>query len=165
MKLNTRVRKSFAKIAEIVEKPHLIAMQQQSFEKFLQMDVEPDDREDIGLQGVYKSVFPIQDFNGMCSMEFVNYTFGQPKYTVEECVERGMSYEVPIKITVRLVTYDVDPETEVQSIRDIKEQSVYLGSIPLMTKTGVFYHHRISILKMQNFHRYSTNKYFPSIGS
>ncbi|MCK5194128.1 MAG: DNA-directed RNA polymerase subunit beta, partial [Desulfobulbaceae bacterium] len=138
MKLNTRVRKSFAKIGEIVEKPHLIAMQQQSFERFLQMDVDPDEREDIGLQGVYKSVFPIQDFNGVCSMEFVNYTFGQPKYTVEECVERGMSYEVPIKITVRLVTYDVDPETDVKSIRDIKEQAVYLGSIALMTKTGVF---------------------------
>ncbi|MBC8318592.1 MAG: DNA-directed RNA polymerase subunit beta [Desulfobulbaceae bacterium] len=138
MKLNKRVRKSFAKIGEVVEKPHLIAMQQQSFEKFLQMDVDPDEREDIGLQGVYKSVFPIQDFNGVCSMEFVNYTFGEPKYTVEECVERGMSYEVPIKLTVRLVTYDVDPETEVQSIRDIKEQSVYLGSIALMTKTGVF---------------------------
>lgn len=138
MKLNTRVRKSFAKIGEIVEKPHLIAMQQQSFEKFLQIGVDPDEREDIGLQGVYKSVFPIQDFNGVCSMEFVNYTFGQPKYTVEECVERGMSFEVPIKITVRLVTYDVDPDTEVQSIRDIKEQAVYLGSIPLMTKTGVF---------------------------
>jgi DNA-directed RNA polymerase subunit beta len=138
MKLNTRVRKSFAKIGEIVEKPHLIAMQQQSFERFLQMDVDPDEREDIGLQGVYKSVFPIQDFNGVCSMEFVSYSFGQPKYTVEECVERGMSYEVPIKITVRLVTYDVDPETDVKSIRDIKEQAVYLGSIALMTKTGVF---------------------------
>ena len=138
MKLNTRVRKSFAKIGEVVEKPHLIAMQQQSFERFLQIGVDPDEREDIGLQGVYKSVFPIQDFNGVCSMEFVSYTFGQPKYTVEECVERGMSFEVPIKITVRLVTYDVDPDTEVQSIRDIKEQAVYLGSIPLMTKTGVF---------------------------
>lgn len=138
MKLNTRVRKSFAKIGEKIEKPHLIAMQQQSFEKFLQISVDPEEREDIGLQGVYKSVFPIQDFNGVCSMEFVSYSFGQPKYTVEECVERGMSFEVPIKITVRLVTYDVDPDTEVQSIRDIKEQAVYLGSIPLMTKTGVF---------------------------
>ncbi len=138
MKVNKIVRKSFAKIGEVIEKPHLIDMQRFSFEKFLQMDVDPDEREDSGLQGIYKSVFPIHDFNGICTLEFVRYTFGEPKYVVEECQERGMSYEVPLKITVRLVSYDVDPETEVKNIRDIKEQSVYLGSIPLMTKNGVF---------------------------
>ncbi|MEW6521750.1 MAG: DNA-directed RNA polymerase subunit beta [Thermodesulfobacteriota bacterium] len=138
MKANKRVRKSFAKIGEVIEKPHLIEMQRLSYEKFLQLDVDPDEREDIGLQGIYNSVFPIQDFNGLCTLEFVRYNFGEPKYTVEECVERGMTYEVPIKITVRLVSYDIDPETEAKSIRDIKEQSVYLGSIALMTKSGVF---------------------------
>ncbi|MBI5557389.1 MAG: DNA-directed RNA polymerase subunit beta [Deltaproteobacteria bacterium] len=138
MKVNKRVRKSFAKIGEVIEKPHLIEMQSLSFEKFLQIDVDPDEREDTGLQGIYKSVFPIQDFNGLCTLEFVRYNFGEPKYTVEECVERGMTFEAPIKITVRLVSYDIDPETEVKNIRDIKEQSVYLGSIPLMTKSGVF---------------------------
>ncbi|MCK9297165.1 MAG: DNA-directed RNA polymerase subunit beta [Desulfobulbaceae bacterium] len=138
MKANKRVRKSFAKIGEVIEKPHLIEMQRLSYEKFLQLDVDPDEREDSGLQGIYKSVFPIQDFNGLCTLEFVRYNFGEPKYTVEECVERGMTYEVPIKITVRLVSYDIDPETEAKSIRDIKEQSVYLGSIALMTKSGVF---------------------------
>ncbi|MCB2180707.1 MAG: DNA-directed RNA polymerase subunit beta [Desulfobulbaceae bacterium] len=138
MKVTRRVRKSFAKIGEVIDKPHLIDMQRLSYEKFLQINVDPDEREDIGLQGIYKSVFPIQDFNGVCTLEFVRYNFGEPKYTVEECVERGMTYEVPIKITVRLVSYEIDPDTEVKTIRDIKEQSVYLGSIALMTKTGVF---------------------------
>ncbi|MEW6429793.1 MAG: DNA-directed RNA polymerase subunit beta [Thermodesulfobacteriota bacterium] len=133
-----RVRKSFAKIGEVVEKPHLIEMQQQAFDNFLQINVEPDDRKDEGLQGIFKSVFPIEDFNGTCSLEFVSYSFGEPKYTVEECIHRGMTYEVPIKITVRLVTYDIDETTGVKNIRDIKEQAVYLGSIPLMTKSGVF---------------------------
>ncbi|MFH7326915.1 DNA-directed RNA polymerase subunit beta [Desulfurivibrio sp. C05AmB] len=133
-----RLRKSFAKTKAIVEKPHLIEMQSRSFEKFLQMETPPDQRRDEGLQGIFKSVFPIKDFNGACSLEFVNYNFGEPKYTVDECIQRGMSYEVPVKMTVRLVTYDTDPDSGAQSIRDIKEQSVYLGSIPLMTKAGVF---------------------------
>ncbi|MEW6500706.1 MAG: DNA-directed RNA polymerase subunit beta [Thermodesulfobacteriota bacterium] len=138
MQMIRRIRKSFAKTKTIVEKPHLIEMQRLSFEKFLQMDVEADKREDIGLQGIFKSIFPIKDFNNTCSLEFVRYTFGEPKYTVDECIQRGMTYEVPVKITVRLVTYDVDPDSGAQSIRDIKEQAVYLGSIPLMTKAGVF---------------------------
>ncbi len=133
-----RVRKNFAKTTSIVEIPHLIEMQRLSYEKFLQLNVAPDKREDIGLQGIFKSIFPISDFNSTCFLEFVRYNYGEPKYTVEECVERGMTYEVPIKITVRLVTYDTDAETGVQNIRDIKEQEVYLGSVPLMTRDGVF---------------------------
>jgi len=133
-----RVRKNFAKTTSIVEIPHLIEMQRLSYEKFLQLRVGPDKREDIGLQGIFKSIFPISDFNNTCFLEFVRYNYGDPKYTVEECVERGMTFEVPIKITVRLVTYDTDTETGVQNIRDIKEQEVYLGSVPLMTRDGVF---------------------------
>jgi DNA-directed RNA polymerase subunit beta len=133
-----RVRKSFAKSEEIAKKPHLIAMQRVSYEKFLQYDKQPDEREDIGLQSIFKSVFPVEDFNGVCSLEYVSYSFGVPKYTVEECSERGMTFDVPVKITVRLVSYDIDPDTGVKTIRDIKEQAVYLGSIPLMTKAGVF---------------------------
>lgn len=133
-----RVRKNFAKTTSIVEIPHLIEMQRLSYEKFLQLHVAPDKREDVGLQGIFKSIFPISDFNGTCFLEFVRYNYGEPKYTVEECVERGMTFEVPIKITVRLVTYDTDTETGVQNIRDIKEQEVYLGSVPLMTRDGVF---------------------------
>lgn len=138
MKIINKVRKSFAKIGEIVEKPHLIEMQRLSYEKFLQKEVDPDERGDMGLQAIFKSVFPIEDFNGACSLEFVRYVIGEPKYTVEECVERGMTFEAPIKITVRLVSYDLDSDTGVKNIRDIKEQAVYLGSIPLMTKTGVY---------------------------
>ncbi len=133
-----RVRKSFAKTRQIVEPPHLIAMQRHSYERFLQRDVDPDAREDFGLQAIFKNIFPLTDFNGLCSLEFVRYAFGQAKYTVEECIERGMTYDVPVKITVRLITFDVDEETGVQSVRDIKEQEVFLGSLPLMTKDGVF---------------------------
>ncbi len=133
-----RVRKSFAKTRKIIDPPHLIAMQRHSYERFLQRDIDPDAREDFGLQAIFKNIFPLTDFNGLCSLEFVRYAFGQAKYTVEECIERGMTYDVPVKITVRLITFDVDEETGVQSVRDIKEQEVFLGSLPLMTKDGVF---------------------------
>jgi len=133
-----RVRKNFAKSPSIMEPPHLISMQRISYEKFLQIDVEPNEREDSGLQAIFKNVFPINDFNGHCSLEFVNYSFGEPKYTINECQQRGMTYDIPVKITVRLITFDVDEETEVQTIRDIKEQQVFLGALPLMTGDGVF---------------------------
>lgn len=133
-----RVRKNFAKAERILEPPHLISMQRISYEKFLQMGTDPDQREDLGLQGILNNVFPINDFNGLCSLEFVRYKFGEPKYTIEECQQRGMTYEIPLKIVVRLITFDVDEETGVQSIRDIKEQEVFLGALPLMTGDGVF---------------------------
>lgn len=133
-----RVRKNFATAASVMEPPHLISMQRISYEKFLQMDVEANAREDFGLQGIFKNVFPIHDFNGLCSLEFVRYNFGDPKYTVEECQQRGMTFEIPLKITVRLITFDIDTVTGVQAIRDIKEQEVFFGSLPLMTGDGVF---------------------------
>ncbi len=133
-----RVRKSFAKTSHIVEPPHLIAMQRESYERFLQRNVAADERELHGLQAIFQDIFPITDFNGLCSLEFVRYSFGVSKYTVEECVERGMTYEVPVKITVRLITFDVDEDTGVQSVRDIKEQEIFLGALPLMTQDGVF---------------------------
>jgi DNA-directed RNA polymerase subunit beta len=133
-----RVRKNFATAATILEPPHLISMQRLSYEKFLQIDCDPDERDDFGLQGILQNVFPINDFNGVCSLEFVRYKFGEPKYTINECLQRGMTYEIPLKIVVRLITFDVDEETGVQSIRDIKEQEVFLGSLPLMTGDGVF---------------------------
>ncbi len=133
-----RVRKSFAKSSQIIEPPHLIAMQRESYEHFLQKDTPPDQRKDHGLQGIFQSIFPITDFNGLCSLEFVRYSFGEPKYTVAECIERGMTYEAPVKITVRLISFDVDAETDARSVRDIKEQEVFLGALPLMTQDGVF---------------------------
>jgi DNA-directed RNA polymerase subunit beta len=133
-----RVRKSFAKTRKIVEPPHLIAMQRHSYERFLQRGIDPDKREEVGLQAIFNNIFPIVDFNGLCTLEYVSYSFGEYKYTVEECIERGMTFDVPVKITVRLITFDVDEDTGVQSVRDIKEQEVFLGSLPLMTKDGVF---------------------------
>ncbi|UCE83654.1 MAG: DNA-directed RNA polymerase subunit beta [Deltaproteobacteria bacterium] len=133
-----RVRKNFGKIKKIVGIPNLIEMQRQSYERFLQKDVDPDERIDKGLQGVFKGVFPIRDFSGTASLEFVRYTIGGIKYDVDECLQRGMTYEAPLKITVRLVVYDVEKESGVKNIRDIKEQEIYFGTIPLMTENGTF---------------------------
>jgi len=133
-----RVRKNFGKIRKIVDIPNLIQMQKESYSNFLQMDVPPEARVDRGLQEVFKSVFPIEDFSGTASLEFVQYSFGEVKYDVEECLARGMTYEAPLKIIVRLVVYDVDKEAGVRSIRDIKEQEIYFGTLPLMTDHGTF---------------------------
>jgi DNA-directed RNA polymerase subunit beta len=133
-----RVRKDFGKIPSIVEIPNLIEIQRNSYEAFLQKDFVSEDREDIGLQGVFKSVFPITDYNENASLEFVGYHFGDPKYTVEECHDRGMTFAIPLKVTLRLVVYEQDKETRSRTVKDIKEQEVYLGELPLMTEKGTF---------------------------
>jgi len=135
---NYPVRKNFGKISKIIDIPNLIDMQKQSYERFLQKETPIDQRREVGLQGVFKSVFPIRDFSGTSSLEFVSYDFGEVKYDVDECLARGMTYEAPLKLTVRLVVYDVDKETETQSIRDIKEQEIFFGTLPLMTARGTF---------------------------
>jgi DNA-directed RNA polymerase subunit beta len=131
-------RVSFAKIHEIIGIPNLIEIQQRSYEQFLQARVSPQEREDSGLQGVFTSIFPITDYNDSASLEFVRYEFGDPKYTSEECWEKGMTYSVPLKVTLRLVVWDKQVGSEARSIRDIKEQEVYLGEMPLMTEHGTF---------------------------
>src|SRR5437868_11647277 len=135
---NFRVRKNFAKISKIIDIPNLIDIQKQSYEKFLQKDVPLDKREDIGLQGVFNSVFPIKDFSETSSLDFVSYNLEKPKYDVDECRARGMTFAAPIKVVIRLVVWDVNEEAGVQSIRDVKEQEVYFGEIPLMTESGTF---------------------------
>lgn len=135
---NFRLRKDFSKVLTPVEIPDLIELQKRSYEQFLQRDVEPSKREEAGLQSVFKSVFPIEDFNKTASLEFESYAIEAPKYDVQECRQRGMTYASPFKITVRLVVYDVEEETQTRNIRDIKEQEVYLGEIPLMTENGSF---------------------------
>jgi DNA-directed RNA polymerase subunit beta len=135
---NVRFRKNFGRIEKIIDIPNLIDMQKQSYERLLQKDMDPELRDSVGLQGVFKSVFPIRDFSGMSSLEFVRYSFGEVKYDVAECLQRGMTYEVPMKITVRLIVYDLDKDTGSQTIRDIKEQDIYFGTIPLMTDKGTF---------------------------
>ena len=131
-------RTSFAKIREIIGIPNLIEIQQRSYEQFLQTRTPPQEREDSGLQGVFSSIFPIADYNDSASLEFVRYEFGDPKYTAVECREKGMTYSVPLKVTLRLVVWDKQAGSEARSIRDIKEQEVYLGEMPLMTEHGTF---------------------------
>src|SRR3954463_10167623 len=135
---NKRVRKDFAKVKAPVEIPDLIELQKKSYELFLQKDAKPNKRQGIGLQAVFKSVFPIEDFNRTASLEFESYVLEKPKYDVWECRQRGMTFAAPLKITVRLVVYDVDEEAGTRNIRDIKEQEVYMGEIPLMTEAGSF---------------------------
>src|SRR5919205_1107795 len=133
-----RIRKSFGRIPEVAPMPNLIEVQRTSYEHFLQMDVLPEKRSNLGLQEVFKSVFPIKDFSERAQLEFVRYELEQPKYDVEECQQRGITFAAPLKVTLRLVVWDVDEDTGSKSIRDIKEQDVYMGDMPLMTKNGTF---------------------------
>ncbi|MBN2539074.1 MAG: DNA-directed RNA polymerase subunit beta [Deltaproteobacteria bacterium] len=132
-------RKSFSRIKKIVEIPDLIEIQTKSYEKFLQADVKPEDRENFGLQGAFKSVFPIVDFGGKCSLEFVSYKIGNARYDVRECTQKGMTYNAPLRVVIRLVVFDNNGRSgEQKTIRDIKEQEIYFGEIPLMTEKGTF---------------------------
>ena len=135
---NVRMRRDFGRIEKIVDLPYLIEIQKNSYDLFLQRDVPEDQRKDMGLQAVFKSVFPIEDFNATASLEYVSYSLGEPKYDVDECHERGMNFAAPLKVTVQLVLWDVDPKTGSRSIRNVKEQEVYFGEVPLMTRNGTF---------------------------
>ncbi|MFP4036679.1 MAG: DNA-directed RNA polymerase subunit beta, partial [Desulfobacteraceae bacterium] len=132
------IRRNFGKIQKVIGIPNLIEMQKHSYDRYLQKDVPPEERQDVGLQGAFKSVFPIRDFSGTSSLEFVRYSFEENKYTEEECLAKGMTYEVPLKLTVRLVVFDTDAEDGTKSIRDIKEQEIYFGTLPMMTGRGTF---------------------------
>jgi DNA-directed RNA polymerase subunit beta len=133
-----RVRKNFGRIPSVAPMPNLIEVQKSSYDHFLQMDTAPELRANVGLQEVFKSVFPIKDFSERGTLEFVKYELEQPKYDVEECQQRGMTFAAPLKVTLRLVVWDVDEDTGARSIRDIKEQDVYMGDMPLMTANGTF---------------------------
>ena len=135
---NFRMRHSFGKIEHILEIPNLIDIQKRSYDKFLQTDVPRDDRDNTGLQGVFNSVFPIRDFNGTSELVFGGYTLERPKYDVDECRQRGMTYAAPIKVTIQLIIYDAGGDSTERAVRDIKEQEVYFGEIPLMTVNGTF---------------------------
>jgi len=132
------LRKDYSRIGKVVSMPNLIEVQKKSFAQFLQTEAKADARQDTGLQNVFKSAFPIKDFSNTASLEFVRYSLLEPKYTVDECHQKGMTYAAPIKLLVRLIMWDKDHDTGAQSIRDIKEQEVYFGEIPLMTDNGSF---------------------------
>jgi len=133
-----RVRKYFGRLQAAVDMPNLIEVQRTSYEQFLQREVPVKERTDTGLQEVFKSVFPIKDFSERGTLEFVSFEFEYPKYDVEECQQRGMTYAAPLKVTLRLVVWDIDEETGARSIRDVKEQDVFMGDMPLMTDKGTF---------------------------
>jgi DNA-directed RNA polymerase subunit beta len=133
-----RVRKFFGKIQEVAEMPNLIEVQKASYDQFLLVKEPVGGRPDEGLQTVFKSVFPISDFSNTSMLEFVKYEFEPPKYDVDECRQRGMTYAAPLKVTLRLIVFDIDQETGAKSVKDIKEQDVYMGDIPLMTMNGTF---------------------------
>jgi len=134
---NFRVRKNLGRVRRIVDIPNLIDIQKSSYDKFLQMSVPPGQRHEVGLQAVFRSVFPIKDFNGTSELVFVSFNLEPPKYDVEECRQRGMTFSAPIKVTIQLMIYDTRDGGE-RIVRDIKEQEVYFGEIPLMTDTGTF---------------------------
>jgi len=135
---NPLLRKNFATIKKIIDIPNLIDIQKNSYKRFLQLDIPAEIRKNSGLEAVFRSVFPIKDFSEISSLEYVSYSLGTPKYDVEECHQRGMTFAAPMKVKVRLVVWDVNKETDVRSIKDIKEQEVYFGEIPLMTDNGTF---------------------------
>src|SRR5580658_819298 len=132
-----RLRKNFGKIQEIAQMPNHIEVQRTSYDQFLQL-VKGDVRKDEGLEAVFRQVFPIKDFSESSLLEYVDYHFEDPKYDVEECQQRSMTYAAPLKVTLRLIVFDVDQETGAKSVKDIKEQDVYMGDIPFMTENGTF---------------------------
>ncbi len=133
-----RVRKFFGKIPEVAEMPNLIEVQKASYDQFLMVDEPKGGRPDEGLQAVFKSVFPISDFSNTSMLEFVKYEFEAPKFDVDECRQRDLTYAAPLKVTLRLIVFDLDEDTGAKSIKDIKEQDVYMGDMPLMTSNGTF---------------------------
>ncbi|MGE5173595.1 MAG: DNA-directed RNA polymerase subunit beta, partial [Betaproteobacteria bacterium] len=133
-----RVRKDFSRIPTILEIPDLIEIQKKSYDYFLQKDVASDKRKDMGLQAAFKSVYPIYDFNETAMVDYLGYSLGDPKYSIWECLQRGATFAAPLKIKTRLVFFEKDEQTATKRVKDIKEQEVYVGDLPLMTETGTF---------------------------
>ncbi|MFL2662394.1 MAG: DNA-directed RNA polymerase subunit beta [Alphaproteobacteria bacterium] len=150
---NHNIRKSFGKIPDLVDMPNLLEIQKNSYELFLQKDVKPEDREDIGLQAVFNKVFPITDFSGVAELRFIKYELEEPKYDVEECIQRGGTYGSLLKVTLNLIIREIDEETGATSVKDIKEQDVYVGDMPLMTSKGTFVFNGTTRVVVSQMHR------------
>ncbi|TBX19947.1 DNA-directed RNA polymerase subunit beta [Nioella sediminis] len=133
-----RIRKFYGKIREVLEMPNLIEVQKSSYDLFLKSGDQDQPADGEGIKGVFQSVFPIKDFNETAILEFVKYELESPKYDVEECQQRDMTYSAPLKVTLRLIVFDVDEDTGAKSVKDIKEQDVFMGDMPLMTQNGTF---------------------------
>ncbi len=146
-------RKDFRKFHALMDIPDLIEVQLNSFNQFLQADLKPEERGNVGLQGAFNVVFPIKDYNETASLEFVKYLLDPPAYSVDECKEKSLTYTMPMKLMVRLILKDVDPETKTKTIRDIKEQEVFFGEIPIMTSNGTFIINGIERVIVSQLHR------------
>ena len=133
-----RVRRTFGHLSEVAQMPNLIDVQRSSYDQFLQVGITKSERTNTGLQEAFSSVFPIHDFAGRAILQFESYELEAPKYDVDECQQRGLTYASPLKVTLRLVVWEIDEDTGAKSIRDIKEQDVYMGDMPLMTNNGTF---------------------------
>ena len=134
----SRPRRNFGRIPPVIDMPNLIEVQRNSYDKFLNFEGSEQDKKESGLQAVFESVFPIKDFSDRAELHFVRYEFEDPKYDVDECQQRGMTYAAPLKVTLQLWIFDVDEEIKKRDVRDIKEQDVYMGDMPLMTDKGTF---------------------------
>ena len=148
-----RIRRYYGKIREVLDMPNLIEVQKCSYDLFLNSGDEPKPTDGYGIQGVFQSVFPIRDFNENAILEFVSYELQPPKYDVEECQQRDMTYSAPLKVTLRLIVFDVEEDKESRSVKDIKEQDVYMGEIPLMTKNGTFVYNGTERVVVSQMHR------------
>src|SRR6056297_472757 len=133
-----RLRKYFGKIREVLDMPNLIEVQKSSYDLFLNSGDQPQPTDGEGIKGVFQSVFPIKDFNETSVLEFVDYELEKPKYDVEECMQRDMTYSAPLKVTLRLIVFDVDEDTGAKSVKDIKEQDVFMGDMRLRTPKDTF---------------------------
>ena len=133
-----RIRKNFGKRPTILDVPYLLSIQVDSYAKFLQSDKTVEEREDRGLHAAFKSVFPIVSYSGNAALEYVSYRLGEPVFDVKECQIRGLTYAAPIRVKVRLIIYDREASGNPKPVKDIREQEVYLGEMPLMTKNGTF---------------------------
>ncbi|GIX22382.1 MAG: DNA-directed RNA polymerase subunit beta [Gammaproteobacteria bacterium] len=133
-----RIRKDFGKRPSILEVPFLLSMQIESYREFLQLDVPPEQRRDVGLHAAFKSIFPIQSYSGATALEYVSYRLGEPTFDVKECKIRGLTYAAPLRVKMRLVSYEKETVGKTNKIKEVKEQEVYMGEIPLMTETGTF---------------------------
>ena len=151
----TRPRKSFAKVTPAIEIPYLIEIQKNSYNQFLQSDVDPSKRKNVGLESVFRSVFPVEDQSGAATLEYVSYYFDDPKYNVDECRQRGMSYAAPLQVKIKLVRFEIDKNTGAKGLGLISEQWVYFGEIPLMTNDGTFIINGIERVIVSQLHRSS----------
>ena len=159
---NLRLRKDYGRVKAVVSPPDLIRVQKESYNQFLQSKLAPDKRGDGGLQGVFKSVFPIKGMNELVSLDFEWYKLEEPKYEMEECRQRGMTYQSPVRVKVCLTVYDVDEETGEKSVRDMKEQEVYFGDMPLMTENGTFVVNGVERVVVNQLHR-SPGAFFKAV--